>query len=58
MQTVDLKFKNGLFFHISGPRLGATLIMNKNGLLFSICSSMTLRKGFELGRATKEKKYE
>ena len=39
-----LKLKNGLFKHISGPRLGATLIMNKNGLLFLICSSMTLRR--------------
>ena len=39
-----LKFKSGLFKHISGPRLGATLIMNKNGLLFLICSSMTLRR--------------
>ena len=31
------------------------LVINKNGLIFPICSSMTLRKGFELGRATKEK---
>ena len=40
----DLKLKSGLFKHISGPRLGAKLIMNKNGLLFPMCSSMTLRR--------------
>ena len=40
----DLKLKNGLFKHISGPRLGAKLIMNKNGLIFPMCSSMTLRR--------------
>ena len=40
----DPKLKNGLFKHISGPRLGAKLIMNKNGLIFPMCSSMTLRR--------------
>jgi hypothetical protein len=40
----DLKLKSGLFKHICGPRLGAKLIMNKNGLLFQMCSSMTLRR--------------
>ena len=40
----DLKLKSGLFKHISGPRLGTKLIMNKNGLLFTMCSSMTLRR--------------
>ena len=38
----DLKSKSGLFKHISGPRLGAKLIMNKNGLLFTMCSYVTL----------------
>ena len=40
---------------ISEPRLCATLIMNKNGLLFPIGSFVTLRKGFELVWANKEK---
>ena len=35
----DLKLKN-----IIGPRLGAKLIVNKNGLIFPMCSSMTLRR--------------
>ena len=39
-----LKLKSGLFKHISGPRLGANLIMNKNSLLFPMCSCMTLRR--------------
>ena len=46
------------FGDIGGPRLCTRHVMNKNGLIFPMCSSMTLRKGFELGRATKEKKYE
>ena len=29
---------------ISGPKLGATLIMYKNGLIFPLCSSLTLRR--------------
>ena len=40
----DLKLKNGLFKHISGPRLGEKLIMNKNGLIFPMCSLLTLRR--------------
>ena len=40
----DLKLKNGLFKHIGGPRLGATLVINKNGLIFPVCSSLTLRR--------------
>ena len=40
----DLKSKSGLFKHISGPRLGAKLIMNKSGLLFTMCSYVTLRR--------------
>ena len=40
----DLKLKNGLFMDISGPKLGATLIMYKNGLIFPLCSSLTLRR--------------
>jgi hypothetical protein len=40
----DLKLKNGHFKHITGPRLGAKLIMNKNGLLFTMCSYVTLRR--------------
>ena len=39
-----LKLKSGLFKRISGHRLGAKLIMNKNGLIFLMCSSMTLRR--------------
>ena len=45
-----------LFKHISGPRLCASLVMNKNGLLFPICSSMTLRRPLTLGQASKKKK--
>ena len=37
------------FIDISGPKLCAKLIINKNDLLFSICSFMTLRKGLTLG---------
>ena len=44
----DLKLKSGLFKHISGPRLGVKLVMNKNGLIIPMCSSMTLRKGFKI----------
>ena len=43
-KLADLKLKSGLFKHISGPRLGAKLIMNKNGLLFTMCGSMTPRR--------------
>ena len=44
VHLTDLKSKNGLFTNISGPKLGATLIMNKNGLLFRMCSYVTLRR--------------
>ena len=47
-KLADLKLKSGLFKHISGPRLGARLVMNKNGLIIPMCSSMTLRKGFKI----------
>ena len=50
----NLKLYIDLFIDISGPRLCATLIMNKNGLLFPM--TMTLRKGLELCLAYKNKK--
>ena len=40
----ELKLKNGLFKHIGGPRLGATLVKNKSGLIFTMYSSLTLRR--------------
>ena len=37
----DLKLYIDIFNDIGVPRLGTWLIMNKNGLLFPMCSSMT-----------------
>ena len=37
-----------LFNGIGGPRLCARLVMNKNGLIIPMCSSMTLRRGFKI----------
>ena len=36
------------FIGIGVPRLGTKLVMNKNGLIFPMCSSMTLHKGLTI----------
>ena len=43
-----------LFDDISGPILCPRLVMKKNGPIFPMCSSMTLRKDFELDQANKK----
>ena len=37
-----------LFGDIGGPRLCTRHVMNKNGLIFPMCSSMTLHKGLTI----------
>ena len=50
----DLKLYIDIFIDIGVPRLFASLIMNKNGLFFPMCRSMTAQLGkFQLELITK-----